>query len=148
MYRTLPDPPPLRTRPNFDTVAPMNDHWMAQFPMARPRRLRQSPAIRRLVTETRLHPDQLVLPFFVRTGRKIRRPVNAMPGVFQLSVDELTKDAARAFATGLRAVLLFGIPEKKYDRASGAYAANGINKPPVRQLKRSLPQLFASTDGC
>jgi len=141
-------PAPLRTRPNFDTVAPMNDHWMAQFPIARPRRLRQSPAIRRLVTETRLHPDQLVLPFFVREGRKIRRPVNAMPGVFQLSVDELTKDAERAFATGLRAVLLFGIPEKKDERASGAYAANGIIQRAVRELKRALPDLIVITDVC
>src|SRR5271170_5754874 len=104
----------------------MNLRSMGQFPAYRPRRMRQSPALRRLVCETRLSAEQLVLPLFVRPGRKLRRPVHAMPGVFQLSPDELLREAARAHALGVPAVLLFGIPASRDARASGAYAANGI----------------------
>src|SRR5262245_50318965 len=103
----------------------MSLHLGATFPAYRPRRLRQSPALRRLVAETRLSAEQLVLPLFVYPGKKVRRPVSAMPGVFQLSVDELTKEASQAFAAGVPAVLLFGLPAKKDARASGAYARNG-----------------------
>src|SRR5205809_8139106 len=104
----------------------MSSELGAAFPTYRPRRLRQSPALRRLVAETRLSVEQLVLPLFVCPGRKIRRPVEAMPGVFQLSVDELVKDAERAFDLSVPAVLLFGIPAKKDFHASGAYAPDGI----------------------
>src|SRR5437867_10345916 len=97
-----------------------------QFPAYRPRRLRQSAALRRLVGETQLNVAQLVLPLFVRSGRRLRRPINAMPGVFQLSPDELLRDASRAAGLGVPAVLLFGIPEKKDAKASGAHARNGI----------------------
>ena len=120
----------------------------AQFPASRLRRLRQSPALRRLVAETRLSADQLVLPFFVRAGRKLRHPIKAMPGVFQLSPDELVRDAARAHELGVPAVLLFGIPETKDTKASGAYAANGIVQQAVRLLKRELPELLVITDVC
>ncbi len=119
-----------------------------QFPAYRPRRLRQSPALRRMVAETRLHADQLVLPLFAVPGTKTRRAVSAMPGVFQLSVDELVKEAAAAQDAGVPAVLLFGIPEKKDARASGAYAANGIVQRAVRELKRQLPELLVITDVC
>src|SRR5438093_12732648 len=104
----------------------MSLHSSGQFPAYRPRRLRQSPALRRLVCETRLSAEQLVLPLFVRPGRKLRRAVEDMPGVFQLSPDELLREAARAQEAGVPAVLLFGLPEKKDARASGASAANGI----------------------
>src|SRR5882762_6380206 len=97
-----------------------------QFPAYRPRRLRQSPALRRLVCETRLSVEQLVLPLFVRSGRKLRRAIGAMPGVFQFSPDELLREAGRAHELGVPAVLLFGIPDEKDTRASGAYAAKGI----------------------
>ena len=119
-----------------------------QFPTYRPRRLRQSPAMRRLVAETHLHPSQLVLPLFAVPGRATRRPVGAMPGVFQLSVDELVKEAATANEAGVNSVLLFGIPEKKDSRASGAYAGNGIVQRAVRELKKRLPQLLVITDVC
>ena len=88
----------------------MNLSVIGQFPACRPRRLRQSPALRRLVAETRLDVSQLVLPLFARSGKKIRRPINAMPGVFQLSPDELLREAIRAHALGVPTVLLFGIP--------------------------------------
>lgn len=118
------------------------------FPALRPRRLRESPALRRLVRETRLSADQLVLPLFVRPGRKLRQAVGSMPGVFQLSPDELVKDAGLAFAAGVPAVLLFGIPSRKDEKASGAYARNGIVQQAVRLLKRELPGLLVITDVC
>ena len=126
----------------------MNFQSLGQFPDCRPRRLRQNPALRRLVCETRLSVEQLVLPLFVRAGKKIRKPIAAMPGVFQLSPDELLREAAAAHALGVPAVLLFGIPDKKDDQASGAYAKNGIVQQAVRLLKKELPSLLVITDVC
>jgi porphobilinogen synthase len=119
-----------------------------QFPDYRPRRLRSSAALRNLVRETRLGVEQLVLPLFVRAGRKLRQPVNSMPGVFQFSPDELLREAARAHALGVPAVLLFGIPDKKDAKASGAFAKNGIVQQTVRLLKKELPSLLVITDVC
>jgi porphobilinogen synthase len=119
-----------------------------QFPACRPRRLRQSPALRRLVRETSLHPGQLVLPLFARAGRKLRQPVPSMPGVFQLSPDEILLEAERAHQLGIAAVLLFGIPEAKDEKASGAYARNGIVQQTVRLLKKHLPDCLVLTDVC
>src|SRR5262249_10874466 len=121
---------------------------MTQFPICRPRRLRQSPVLRRLVSETQLSAAQLVLPLFTRPGLKLRRPISAMPGVFQLSPDELVRDATKAYVAGVPAVLLFGIPDKKDAKASGAYAQNGIVQQAVRLLKREVPGLFVITDVC
>jgi porphobilinogen synthase len=118
------------------------------FPVSRPRRLRQSPALRRLVTETHLNVSQLVLPLFARSGRKVRVPIGAMPGVFQLSPDEIVRESAKAFSLGVPAVLLFGIPDKKDAKASGAYAKNGIVQQTVRLLKKKLPELLVITDVC
>lgn len=119
-----------------------------EFPACRPRRLRQTPVLRRMVAETQLSAHQLVLPFFARPGKKVRRPIGSMPGVFQLSVDELVKDATAAYAAGVPAVLLFGIPDRKDERASGAYARNGIVQQAVRAVKRELPGLLVITDVC
>jgi len=118
------------------------------FPALRPRRLRQSPALRRLVRETRLSADQLILPLFARSGKKVRQPISSMPGVFQLSVDELVKEAMAAYTEGVPAVLLFGIPDAKDTKASGAYAKNGIVQQAVRALKKALPDLLVVTDVC
>jgi porphobilinogen synthase len=126
----------------------MSFRAVGQFPAYRPRRLRQSPALRRLVGETRLNISQLVLPLFVRSGRKLRRPIEAMPGVFQFSPDELVREAARAFSLGVPAVLLFGIPDRKDAKASGAHAANGIVQQAVRLLKKEIPDLLVITDVC
>jgi porphobilinogen synthase len=104
--------------------------------------------MRQLVRETQLNVAQLVLPLFVRSGRKLRHPIAAMPGVFQLSPDELVREAAQAHEAGVPAVLLFGIPDRKDARASGAYAANGIVQQAVRLLKKELPQLLVVTDIC
>ena len=121
---------------------------MPGFPVVRPRRLRQSVAMRRLVAETQLNVAQLVLPLFARSGKKLRRPVGAMPGVFQLSPDEIVREAAAAHALGVPAVLLFGIPDKKDEQASGAYAKNGIVQQVTRLLKKELPSLLVITDVC
>ena len=126
----------------------MSLHSIGQFPAYRPRRLRQSAALRQLVAETRLSAAQLVQPLFVRAGRKLRRPIATMPGVFQLSPDELVREAARAHALGVPAVLLFGIPDRKDAKASGAYAQNGIVQQTVRLLKKELPSLLVITDVC
>jgi len=119
-----------------------------QFPACRPRRLRQSPALRRLVRETSLRAGQLVLPLFVRPGRKVRLPVAAIPGVFQLSPDEILREAEQAQQWGIPGVLLFGIPADKDEKASGAYARNGIVQQTVRLLKKQLPDFLVLTDVC
>jgi porphobilinogen synthase len=118
------------------------------FPVSRPRRLRTSPALRKLVAETSLNVSSLVLPLFARSGRKVRIPTVSMPGVFQLSPDEIVREAAAAHALGVPAVLLFGIPDKKDTKASGAYAKNGIVQQTVRLLKKELPSLLVITDVC
>ncbi len=126
----------------------MNSPLTGQFPVYRPRRLRESPALRRLVRETELSAHQLILPLFARSGRKLRRAINAMPGVFQLSPDEILKEATTAHSLGVPGVLLFGIPDKKDERASGAYARNGIVQQVTRLLKKELPELLVITDVC
>ncbi len=125
-------------------------NWLssASFPVARPRRLRQSPAIRRLVRETRLSADQLVLPLFIRPGRRIRKAIGAMPGVFQLSLDQLLEEVETAKQAGVNAVLLFGIPASKDATGKGAYAKNGIVQQAVRKLKSEFPDLLVITDVC
>ena len=126
----------------------MSLHFVGQFPTYRGRRLRQSPSLRRLIAETELSPSHLVLPLFVRPGRRLRRPIAAMPGVFQLSPDEMLRESKQAYEAGVPAILLFGIPDKKDERASGAYAAKGIVQEAVRLLKRELTQLLVITDVC
>jgi porphobilinogen synthase len=114
----------------------------------RGRRLRRTPALRRLVRETRLVASQLVLPLFVRPGTGVRRPVASMPGVDQTSVDELLRDAERAASLGVGGVLLFGIPEHKDATGSTAWDDDGPVQQAVRALKRELPQLVVITDVC
>ena len=126
----------------------MSVHSVAPFPEYRPRRLRTSAVMRRLVSETQLSAHHLILPLFVRTGRKIRRPITAMPGVCQLSIDEAVKTATQSHNAGVPGVLLFGIPDVKDERASGAYAANGIVQQTIRALKKELPDLVVITDVC
>ena len=120
----------------------------AQFPIRRMRRLRRTPALRRLVQETHLVPSQLVWPLFVMHGEGLRRPVEAMPGVSQLSVDELVKDAERAAALGLGGIILFGIPATKDATGSEAYDDQGIVQQAIRAVKRAVPQLLVIGDVC
>jgi porphobilinogen synthase len=121
---------------------------MPSFPITRPRRLRRTEALRRLVRETHLVPGQLVLPLFVRAGTGVRQPVDAMPGVDQTSVDELLRDAERAARAGVGGVLLFGIPDHKDETGSSAWDDAGPVQQAVRALKRDVPDLVVITDVC
>jgi porphobilinogen synthase len=119
-----------------------------RFPIYRCRRLRQNPQLRALVRETELSAGDLVMPLFVREGARIRKPIHSMPGQFQFSVDELVREGERAARLGVPAVILFGIPDKKDEKAGGAYAANGIVPKAVRALKKELPDLVVICDVC
>jgi porphobilinogen synthase len=114
----------------------------------RPRRLRRNPNLRSLVRETRLTPDNFVLPLFVCPGDAVRREISSMPGVFNLSVDEVTKDAEAAYETGVRSIILFGLPESKDELASGAYAEDGIVQRATRAIRRATPDLTIIADTC
>lgn len=118
------------------------------FPAYRPRRLRRSESIRRLVRETEVTAGDLILPLFVAPGTGYRRAVGSMPGVDQTSVDELLKDAEEAHRLGIPAVILFGIPEQKDELGTEGYAQDGVVQRAVRALKRALPELIVITDVC
>jgi len=120
----------------------------AGFPAVRPRRLRRTAALRRLVRETWLAPSQLVLPLFVRSGRGVRQPVGSMPGVAQTSVDEMLRDAEAAAELGVGGVLLFGIPDRKDEVGSGAWDPRGPVQEAIRELKRAVPDLVVMSDVC
>jgi porphobilinogen synthase len=114
----------------------------------RPRRWRRTPGLRALVRETTLAPDDLVQPLFVVTGSGVRRPVASMPGVDQLSVDALAGEAEELGALGIRAVLLFGIPESKDAAGSESYLADGVVQRAVVALRAANPDLVVVTDVC
>jgi len=117
-------------------------------PVIRPRRLRRNEAIRALVRETTLTPDDLVQPLFVIHGRGVRNPVSSMPGVFQLSLDELLKECAELVHRGVRAILLFGIPALKDNVGSDSFSEGGIIQTAVKALKDRFPSLYVITDVC
>lgn len=114
----------------------------------RPRRLRRTDAIRRLVRETQLTPDCFIYPLFVCEGAGVRRAIASMPGVFQLSVDEAVKEARAAHADGVPGVLLFGLPERKDAVGSTAVDPQAPVQSAVRELKRAVPDLIVVTDVC
>jgi len=114
----------------------------------RPRRLRRSPALRNLVRETNLTAHDFVLPLFVSDKIDKRRAIQSMPGVFQFTVEEVVDQARAARDAGLQAVLLFGIPDKKDEQASGAYAENGVIQKALRAIKKKCPELVTITDVC
>jgi len=118
------------------------------FPTTRPRRLRANPELRALVRETELNAGDFVLPLFIRPGKGEKRPISSMPGHFQYSVDEAMKAAGEAVKLGVPAVILFGIPDKKDAKASGAYANNGIVQTAAKAIKNKYPQLLLIADLC
>ncbi|MCL2102657.1 MAG: porphobilinogen synthase, partial [Syntrophorhabdaceae bacterium] len=118
------------------------------FPEIRPRRLRRGEAIRRMVRETVLAVDDLICPLFVTAGRGVRGEIPSMPEVFQLSVDNLVKEAEEIAGLGIPAVLLFGLPEKKDPMGKEAYSDCGIVQTAVRAIKDALPELVVVTDVC
>jgi porphobilinogen synthase len=118
------------------------------FPTHRPRRTRQSDAWRRLVRETRLVPDQFVYPLFVVPGRGVRHPVESMPGISQLSVDEVAREAKGVYGAGVPAVLLFVAPAEKDARASAARDPHGLAAQAIRAVKDACPELLVWADVC
>jgi porphobilinogen synthase len=118
------------------------------FPQERPRRTRQSAAWRRMVRETRLTPDALIYPLFVVPGRAVRHPVESMPGVSQLSVDEAVKEAKAAAGAGVPAVLLFAAPAGKDARASAARDPKGLAAQAIAAIKDVCPDLLVWADVC
>jgi porphobilinogen synthase len=118
------------------------------YPQERPRRLRRTEVLRSLVRETTLAPDDLVWPLFAVPGKRVRNPVKSMPGVFQLSVDELVAEAQAGYEAGVRSVILFGIPETKDEAGSSAWDEDGIIPRAIRALKESVPGMVVMTDVC
>jgi porphobilinogen synthase len=118
------------------------------FPDYRPRRLRKNENFRRLIRETTLSADNLIYPLFAVPGTKVKKPIVSVPGIFQMSVDHIVKEAARVKMLGIPAVLLFGIPEKKDALASGAMAKEGIVQRAVRAIKEKVPDILVITDVC
>ena len=114
----------------------------------RPRRLRRTPALRDLVRETTLAPDDFVYPLFVVPGEGVRKPVPSMPGIDQLSVDSLASEAAELAALGIKAVLLFGIPSAKDAMGLESFADDGVVQQAIGALKDASPELVVATDVC
>ena len=119
-----------------------------QFPEYRARRLRKNENFRRLIRETKLSVDDLVYPLFAVTGKSVKKPITSMPGQFQLSVDYIAKEAQKARDLGIPAVLLFGIPAKKDEMATGAFAKDGIVQQAVKRIKNEVPDILVITDVC
>jgi porphobilinogen synthase len=105
-------------------------------------------AIRNMIRETRLSPEQLIYPLFVCPGEGVKREISSMPGNYQWSIDLLVEEVSSVKSLGIGGIMLFGIPEKKDDRATGAYAENGIVQRAVRALKRAVPGILVITDVC
>ena len=118
------------------------------FPITRLRRLRRSEQLRSLVRETWLTPEALVYPLFVCPGEGVRKEVASMPGVFNLSVDQAVDEAQQTHALGVPAIILFGLPEKKDEVASGAWEDDGIVQQATRAIKREIPGLVVIGDVC
>lgn len=118
------------------------------FPDYRPRRLRKNENFRRMVRETSLSVDDMVYPLFVTEGKGVKKPINSMPGNFQMSIDYLVKEVEKTKELGIPAVLLFGIPDKKDEVASGAFARDGIVQRAVRKIKEKAPDILVITDVC
>jgi porphobilinogen synthase len=118
------------------------------FPITRLRRLRQTESLRSLVRETRLEPTNFIYPLFVCPGERVRKEISSMPGVFNLSVDEAVKEAREAKSLGLGGIILFGLPEKKDEIASGAWEDDGIVQRATRAIKSEVRDLVVIGDVC
>ena len=118
------------------------------FPIHRPRRLRSTEAIRRVVRETRLEPANFILPLFICPGEGVRKPISSMPPHCQMSIDVAVEECREIQELGIGGIILFGLPESKDEAASGAYDDEGIVQRAIRGIKRHLPDLLVITDVC
>jgi porphobilinogen synthase len=121
---------------------------MAEFPIKRLRRLRRTAGLRSLMRETIVSVDDLIYPLFIVAGTSVRKEVSSMPGVFNLSVDQAVEEARELVDLGLKAIILFGIPEKKDDEGSGAWINDGIVQQAARAIKQAAPELLIIADTC
>lgn len=119
-----------------------------QFPDYRPRRLRKNEPFRRMIRETTLAVDDFIYPLFAVFGKNVRKPIDSMPGIFQLSVDHIVKEVGTAKNLGIPAVLLFGIPDRKDELATGAFVKDGIVQRAIREIKQKMPDMLVITDVC
>jgi len=119
-----------------------------QFPEYRPRRLRKNKGFRSLIRETALSVNDFISPLFIVPGKEVKKPLASMPGIFQQSADHAIKDVQALQSLGVPAVLLFGIPEKKDETASGAFAKDGVIQRAVRRIKEKCPDMLIVTDVC
>jgi porphobilinogen synthase len=118
------------------------------FPINRPRRLRRTETLRKMIRETRLAPDDLIQPFFVCPGRDVKRPISSMPGVAQMSVDQVVRAARETHSAGVPAAILFGIPSRKDPQGSEAWNDQGEVQRAIREIKEHVPGLAVITDVC
>ncbi len=118
------------------------------FPDYRPRRMRRNEALRKMVRETALSVDDFILPLFAIDGKGVKNPIDAMPGNYQLSIDNLIKVAGQAFDLGIPGIILFGIPNRKDPLGTQAYAKDGIVQRAVKAVKDKVPELVVITDVC
>lgn len=118
------------------------------FPTVRPRRLRASPTLRAMVRETALAPDNFIYPMFAVHGQGVRRPIRSMPGMYQLSVDQVVNEAQEVAGLGIPAVILFGVPAVKDALGSENYSVDGIVQQSIRAIKAALPRLLVMADLC
>jgi porphobilinogen synthase len=118
------------------------------FPTVRPRRLRRTPALRSLVRETNLTPADVIYPMFVRPGENLQIPISSMPGQSQWSVDRLVREVRHVYSLGIRAVMLFGIPEHKDDIGSENWDPEGIVPRAIRAIKESVSEMVVISDMC
>lgn len=118
------------------------------FPAQRPRRLRNSESIRRMVRETILSSDDFIYPLFVTFGKGVKNPISSMPGCYQESVDEVVKTAKKAYSLGIPGIILFGIPEHKDETGSSAFDPDGVVQAAIKTIKDAVPELLVITDVC
>jgi porphobilinogen synthase len=120
----------------------------AKAPFKRLRRTRMTDTLRSMVRETELSPNDFIYPMFVVTGKRVKKEVSSMPGVYQLSIENAVKECAEVKSLGIPAVILFGIPKHKDEVGSGAYDEKGIIQEAIRAIKKEVPELFVITDVC
>jgi len=118
------------------------------FPETRPRRLRRTSALRRLIRETTLSPDNFICPLFVCPGSGVRREISSLPGQFHFSVDEIVREAREIADLGIPSVILFGLPQKKDDVGSEAWHSDGVVQNAIRGIKKAVPDLAVIVDAC
>jgi porphobilinogen synthase len=118
------------------------------YPIHRPRRLRRNEALRSMVRETELSPNDFVYPLFVVEGKGVRRPIASMPGIFNLSIEHAVEEARQAKSLGVPSVILFGIPDHKDAKGTGAYARDGVVQKAIREIKSAVPEMQVMADVC